>query len=120
MRALIILAALALSACVTPGSVNQGIYAAYGTYSIALKAAADYAEGPTAEPAVVARLNAVNQRSETKAAVTYGKAYVLCQGDPKATPIAGVDCSLFDFRASTAQAYAITLRSVATALLTRN
>jgi hypothetical protein len=117
VRALVLF--LALAACVTPTSANQGIYAAYASYSIALKAAADYAEGPTAEPRIVHTLNTVNRRTETRQAVTYGKAYVLCQGNSEAV-VVGVDCAFFDFKASTAQAYAITLRSVATALLVRN
>ena len=119
MKRLMNLCALALSACVTPSSPEQGMYAAYATYGIALKAAADYAEGPTADPVIVHKLNAANQRDEVKTAAAYGKAYVLC-GRNSTAVVPGVDCSLFDFRASTAQAYAITLRSVATALLTRN
>lgn len=118
-RSLGLCAALALSACSTLGTPEQGMYAAYATYSIALKGAADYAESPTAEPAIVHTMNAANQRPEVKAAVTYGRAYVLCQGS-NASSVPGVNCALFDFRASTASAYAITLRSVATALLPRN
>lgn len=120
-RLLTLLPLLLLASCASlrPGSANQGIYVAYATYSIALKAAADYSEGPTADRAVVARLNAVNKAPGVQTAVTYGRAYVLCQGS-KTAVVPGVDCSLFDFRAQTAQAYAITLRSVVAALAARN
>lgn len=121
MKKLFILAPLALAACVTPASVDQGIYAAYGSYAVALNAAADYAETPTADPIVVRKLNALNQSDSIQTAVTYGKAYVLCDGNAQAVaPDPDIDCSLFDFQESTAQAYAITLRSVAAKLLKRN
>lgn len=122
MKRLIFTPALAmLAGCATMqgASPSQSIYAAYATYGIALNAAAEYAQSPTASPAIVRHLNAANQRPETKAAVTYGRAYVLCQGNPT-TVTPGVDCSIFDFRPATAQAYAITIRAVVAELATRS
>ncbi len=111
-----IAAMLLLAACATVGSPAQGIYAAYATYSIAVKTAADYAEGPTAEPAIVAKMNAANKRPDVQDAVRYGRAYVLCAGQPSGV-VGDVQCQLFDFRASTASGYALLLRNTAYALL---
>jgi hypothetical protein len=122
MRLILLAAALAgpamLAGCVTPGSAKQGLYQAYGSYSIALGAAADYAESPTADPAIVRRLNAANRAEPVQFAIKYGRAYVQCSGS-NATVVPGVDCTGWDFRSKTASGYAIVLRSLATSLLVR-
>lgn len=112
-------AALALSACgmnaLTP---RQSVYAAYGSYSAALEGAAAYAESPSANPAIVHRINAANKSAPVVAAVKYGRAFTQCQGS-NATVIAGTDCAAFDFSVKTAQGYVVRLRAAITALNAR-
>lgn len=105
-----------LAGCVTPGSVKQGMYQAYGSYSIALGAAADYAESPTADPSVVRRLNAANKAAPVQFAIKYGRAYVACSGS-NATVVPGVVCTGWDFSNTTAAGYAAILKSLRDQLL---
>lgn len=111
MRKLLVLALGAgLVACVAPKTPEQGMYEAFGAYSAAVAAAADYAEGPTADPAVVRALNAVNQSTAVAAARGFGRAYVLCRGS-NATVAPGVDCAAFAFDPATVSAQASALRA---------
>lgn len=103
---------MALPACVTPATPAQGMYAAFSAYSAALAAAADYAEQPGADPAVVRALDAANQSPGMTAARTYGRAFVLCGGRGGAS-VRGIDCGAFDFRAASVAAQAATLRAAA-------
>jgi len=110
--------AMSLPSCVGGLTPHQSMYAAYGSYAAALHSAADYAEQPSADRAIVSRLNAINKSAGVKAAVTYGRAYTACQGTNTAV-VSGIDCAAFDFRASTASGYASTLRITVRQLLTR-
>ena len=107
----LILAVLALvSACTTPGTLTAGqsLYAALGSYGIAVAAAKDYALSPTANKAVVVRLNDLNQAPATKAVVAYAHAYVDCAGrnDTAST------CLSLDFTPETVARNAVALRGV--------
>lgn len=108
--------ALMLTACTPSMTPGQTLYGVLGSYSTALKVAADYGESPTAEPAVVARLNAANRSNEVQTAYTYARAYVACSGSSQSV-VVGIDCSAFDFRATTASSYAITLRTITATIL---
>ncbi|MBU3078479.1 hypothetical protein [Sphingomonas quercus] len=101
---------MGLIACTTPETPAQGMYEAFGAYSAAVAAAADYAEGPTADPVIVRSLNAVNQADAVVAARTFGRAYVLCGGSNSAT-VAGIDCAAFAFTPTSVSAQAGALRS---------
>ena len=117
MRALLALGALLAAGCATVGDTpGQRLYAAYGAYSVALGAAADYRETPSADPGIVRAL----QRSVTEAApvVAFGRAYVLC-GGRNDTALAEVDCTIWDFRSQSVSAYAMSLRTFATSLMRR-
>ena len=117
MRKLLVLALGAgLVACVAPSTPEQGMYEAFGAYSAAVAAAADYAEGPTADPAIARALNAVNQSREVAVARDFGRAYVLCGGS-NATVVAGVDCAAFTFDATTVSAQASALRAATVQLI---
>lgn len=111
---------LALAGCATlsGASLKQNLYAAFGGYGAALDGAATYANSPSASPAIVAKMSAINQSEPVKLAVKYGRAFVLCDGS-NTTVIATVDCKLFDFRPQTAQGYINTLRSAITTLTAR-
>lgn len=117
-RFLTVALALSLSACVGGLTPRQSVYAAYGAYSAALDGAVAYAESPSASPAVVARLNAVNQSEPVREAVRYGKAFTRCQGS-NATIVEGLDCKAFDFSPKTADGYVRQLRVVVSALSAR-
>lgn len=104
---------LTLPACVGGLTPRQSMYAAYGTYSAALEGAVAYAESPTASPAVVHRMNEVNQA--VKPAVIYGRAFVRCMGS-NTTIVAGLNCAGFDFSNRTSSGFASQLRAAATAL----
>lgn len=121
MRLIIALPAiLALSACSVTGMLTprQSVYAAYGSYSAALEGAAVYAESPSADPAIVHRLNAANKSAPVVEAVKYGRTFTQCQGS-NATVIAGVNCRAFDFSGKTAQGYIIQLRAIVSTLNAR-
>jgi len=111
-------AALALAGCATlqGGTVAQRLYEAHGLYNVAKAAAVDYAEAPTASPAVVKALNAANK--ELVPTVRYVRAYILC-GGTNAGAVGGFDCTQFDFRATTASGYAVALRAAAASILTK-
>jgi hypothetical protein len=116
--------ALLLAACATVGGPEtpaQKLYAAQAAYSVAVQAAADYAEGPTADASVVAALNSSNKA--VRPAVEYARAYMLCGGsndsDIVTSGSVAIDCALFDFRPTTVTDYAIVIRSAAIGLLAR-
>lgn len=117
MRALVLIAALCLSACAgQPLTRGQSIYSAYGHYNEVLKGARDYAVSPTADPFVVRKINQANQSQPVRTAVAFGRAYVACSGNPNtlsADP--AVICRAWDF--SRPSTYAIALREAAAVLL---
>lgn len=112
-------AILALSACASGLTPRQSVYAAYGSYSAALEGVVTYAESPSASPAVVHRLNAVNQSAPVVAAVKYGRAFAQCQGSNETVVKGGINCAAFDFSAKSAQGYIVQLRAAVSALTSR-
>lgn len=117
-RFLPLLLATALTACAGGLTPKQSVYAAYGSYEAVLSTSVAYANTPSADPAIVHRMAAINDSADTKAAVKYGRAFAACQGDNK-TVVSAIDCSEFDFRATTASGYASKLRLAIAALQAR-
>ena len=118
MRRLLLLAALALSACATGPRMSpaQAVYIAYGSYGAAVRSFADYANGPTADAGIVHQGRTVVDSPETKGAVAFGRAYVACRGSNATTATTpGVVCANWDF--SHPSAFAITLRNTAATVL---
>lgn len=111
-----LLGAILLWGCVSAGgSPAQRLYEANANYAAALGAAADYAETPTADRSIVAKLNSV--RKATQPAVYYVRAFMLCRGKPKTALVGDVVCALYDFSPGTLNSYALQLRSSAQLLL---
>ena len=117
-RILSLIAYVALAACATVGTPGQTLFEAFGAYRLALGAAADYAQTPTANHALVVAMNDANQSPAVQTTVTAARAYVLCRGSNMAV-VAGVDCAAQDFRPTTLSGYAITLRNIAAKLSER-
>jgi hypothetical protein len=120
MRILLFLPILALAACATVPTVTpaQGMYAALGAFESAQHVAADYAESPTADPAIIHKIATIKNAPATQAAVRFGEAFRACDGR-STTVVPGLQCSMFDFSAASLNTYAVSLRGVAAALLTR-
>ncbi len=96
MRTLILAATLLLTGCVGSLTPHQSMFSAVGMYDSALTTAVAYSEGPTADPAVVHRLNEANKAVQP--AVVYARSYTKCLGS-NATVTPGIDCRSLDFRA---------------------
>lgn len=117
-KLLLALALLPLAACATvdQGTPAQRLYEAQASYGVALAAAVDYAESPTAAPGIVHELNVANKAVQP--ALAYSRGFILCRGS-NVPSTAAVDCAKFDFRPTTISSYAIVLRSAAVSILTR-
>lgn len=109
-------ALLSLSGCIGGLTPGQTLYATLGSYEAASAGAADYANSPTASPAVVRRLNQANQAAQP--VVKYARIYVQCKGKNE-TVIEGVDCRALDFSRKTVSGYIVQLRAVVTSLMGR-
>lgn len=118
MKRLLIAACLALAGCASLGvhSPAQGLYAGLYAYDGALKAAATYAELPTASPSAVHKIRQTKDAPATQRTVAYARAYVACKGNPTGT-VGPVNCALFDFSSGTAAGYASALNAVVTVLI---
>lgn len=111
-----ILLALALSACATGPkmSTGQSLYLAYGSYGAAVKSFAEYAQGPTADPAIVHKGRVIVDSPQAKGTVAFGRAYVACKVEFNARE-KGVDCTNWNFRDPASAANA--LRNIAATIL---
>lgn len=113
-----VLACTTLTGCATvgaPATPGQQVYAALGGYKAALVAATDYAESPSAKPAVVHRLDAVNKTVAPVAQLA--DAYRLCAAG--AVAVGDKACTSFDFNPATLIADAQKLRDAAASLQER-
>ena len=115
MRALLLF--LALTACAAQ-TTKQRLYEALGGYRAVAESAADYVEGPTADPAIVRRIATVTKSPEVDSALSYARAYVACQGKAVGA-VQGFNCTLFNFSDANARDYAIVLRSAILKLRTQ-
>lgn len=115
MKRFAIIALLALSACATGPkiTVGQSLYMAYGSYGAAARSFAEYANGPTADPQIVAQGRRVVDSPEAHAAVGFGRAYVACRVDHN-PEVKGIVCADWDF--SHPSGFAIALRNTAATL----
>ncbi len=112
---------LALSACATFGSPetpNQKLYAAVSGYGVAVAAAADYAESPGANKAIVKRLDAAANDPSVVASLKYAQAWAVCKNSDALT-VNGVNCTTFTFNDSLAYKAAIVIQGAASALAAR-
>jgi len=112
-------ALLSLSGCIGGLTPGQTLYATLGSYEAASAGAVEYANSPTASPAVVHRLNQANQSAQP--VVKYARAYVQCKGknETVVAGVAGVDCRVMDFSRKTVSGYIVQLRAVVVTLTGR-
>jgi hypothetical protein len=118
MKRLLFAAALTLAGCATIGTPKQGLYAALGAYEAAAASAADYTEGPTADPAIVHRIREAVESPKVQSTVAFSKAYVNC-GKPAIARDPTINCTMFNFSDANLRNYAITLRAAIAQMRTK-
>lgn len=121
MRYFLVFACLFASACTTVERMDtpsQKLFAALSAYQVAVAAAADYAETPTANREVVVALDNVINSDEMKGAVSYARAWAACGGVADGVALS-FDCSTFNFSDLTVSQYALIITSGAQKLLRR-